>query len=97
MSEDVIRTHREINGRDPKPGYEWDAGQWPMTAGRLGGRVTVRLTQSGWQIVQVTFLLDHTKREHPVDPPFPPGDDGERAAKTRARQIYAERRLGKVE
>lgn len=85
-----IRTHKEINGRDPKPGYEWDAGVIPATAGRLGGRITVRLTVSNWEVVHVTFMPDLTNRTYVLET-FDPDEDGERAAKGRAKEIYAER------
>lgn len=87
---DEIRTHREINGRDPKVGYEWDAGVIPQRVGILGGRITVCLTQECWQIVSVTFASDAPKLVQPLES-FPLGDEGERAAKARAKQIYAER------
>lgn len=88
---DKIYTHREINGRDPKVGYEWDAGVFPQQIGRLGGRITVRLTESTWEIISVTFLSRQPNLVHVLES-FPLGDENERAAKVRARQIYTERR-----
>jgi hypothetical protein len=88
---DEIKTHREIWGRPPKLGYEWDAGVFPQQVGRLGGRITVRLTESAWEIINVTFLTRQPKLVHVLES-FPLGDDGERAAKERAREIYTEMR-----
>lgn len=90
LKTDEIKTHREINGRDPKVGYEWDAGVIPQQIGFLGGRITVRLTQDCWEIISVTFVSNEPNLVQLLEP-FPLGDDGERAAKARAKQIYAKR------
>ena len=89
MSDD-IRTHRELWGHAPKVGYEWDAGFFDARVGMLGGRITVRLTSEKWEVIQVTFLLDHKTRKRVLQA-FALGDNGELAAKTYALKVYAER------
>ena len=83
-----IRTHFEALGRIPQPGYEWSAGTYPQRIGRLGGRVGVRLTQHCWEVLHVIFRTRQPKLVQVLDT-FPIGDDGERAAKQRAVEIFA--------
>lgn len=85
-----IRTHFEALGRLPQPGYEWSAGVYPRRIGRLGGRVGARLTQSAWEVIHVIFRSREPKLIQVLDT-FPANDDGERAAKKRAKEIFAEK------
>jgi len=84
-----IRTHFEALGRVPQPGYEWSAGVYPQRIGRLGGRVGVRLTQLAWEVIHVIYRSREPNLVQVLES-FPIGDDGERAAKKRAVEIFAE-------
>lgn len=90
MGDGGVRTHFESLGKHPKPGYQWNAGVYEQRIGRLGGRISVRLTQSAWEVIHVLFRSREPNTVIVLGDPFPLGDDGERAAKTRALEIFAE-------
>jgi len=81
------KTHRELYGVDPVGPYEWDAGNtpphdWP------GGRYTVKLTWEGWDVLYHPFPIGGQEgRPDEVLVTFPPGEDGERAAKSYALEL----------
>lgn len=85
---DEIRTRFEALGKHPEPGYEWSAGIYPQQVGRLGGRVTARLTRSGWEVVHTIFRLGAPSLVQVLAERWPAGEDGERAAKTRAVEFF---------
>ena len=85
-----IKTHRELYGTDPKPGYEWDAGNTPPHV-RPGGRRTVRLTWAGWDVIFHPFPIEPQKnRPDEVLGTFGPGEEAERQAKAYARSLVEE-------
>lgn len=83
-----IRTRFESLGKYPEPGYAWSAGIYPQRVGRLGGRVTARLTRSGWEVVHTIFRTEGPSLVQVLDEKWPAGEDGERAAKTRAVELF---------
>jgi len=83
-----VQTHRELHGRDPKPPYEWDAGLFFARPGCESGRITVRLTETEWQVIDVRFSLHDEHKVERVLTTFPLGEDFERAAKEHARDVY---------
>ncbi len=86
--DNVIRTRFETLGKYPEPGYEWSAGIYPQQVGRLGGRVTARLTRSAWEVVHVIFRKPEANLVQVLAERFPLGEDGERAAKAYATNIF---------
>ena len=50
-----IKTHRELHGKDPEIGYEWDAGNTPP-GDKSPGRWTVKRTTENWMVLFRSFL-----------------------------------------
>ncbi len=82
-----IKTHRELWGKMPHVGYEWDAGTFHVTALHPSGRITVKLTNNGWQVWKITWPLNRPKQEQLLYI-FDSGEEGEREAKKYAREIF---------
>lgn len=80
---DEIKSHRELHGKDPEPGYEWDAGITPPGDGSPG-RWTVKRTLENWVVVFHSFLS--AGAEYAIQT-FPPTEAGERAAKGMALKL----------
>ena len=80
-----IKTCRELWGKDPAPGYEWDAGHtpsnWPLEK-RL--RVSVKLLHSLRWTVYIFYLIGNKKR---YIRDFGRGEAGERLAKYYAQKL----------
>ena len=77
-----VKTHRELYGKEPAIGYEWDAGNTPP-GDKEPGRWTVRRSRDNW-VVLFHFL---NGRPENIISTFPPTEDGERAAKTMALKL----------
>jgi hypothetical protein len=78
-----IKTHRELYGKDPEVGYEWDAGNTPP-GDKSPGRWTVRFDKEHWTVLFHSFL--DAGAEYTIQT-FPPIENGERAAKGMARKL----------
>lgn len=92
-----IQTHFELWGKEPAIGYEWDAGTFHVTKSHPSGRITVVLKATGWQVWEITWPPIIHRREgldkkELLLKQFPIGDDGERAAKEYARELFQEYR-----
>jgi len=76
-----VKTHRELHGKDPAVGYEWDAGN-TSPGDKEPGRWTARRDSDNW------VLLFHPVdgNEHVIRN-FEPTEQGERAAKTMALKL----------
>lgn len=84
----IIKTNRELTGRDPQPGYEWDAGAFHARPGRPGGRITVRMVDDGWQVMEVTFPLNTSEKKVKILKLLPLGEQYEREAKQFALEVF---------
>lgn len=78
-----IKTHRELHGKDPEIGYEWDAGNTPP-GDKSPGRWTVKRTAENWMVLFRSFLS--AEAEYVIQT-FPPTESGERAAKGMALKL----------
>jgi len=82
-----IKLHRELHGRDPEVGFEFDGGT--VVGGENCGRYTARLTEKGWQVIYIRF----PSGKYPVEilAEFGPGEKYERRAKALTIEIYRQR------
>jgi len=79
----AVLTEKECGHREPKAGYEWDAGcTLPMDPSP--GRWTVRRDTNHWVVLFHSFTIVHTEY---IIQSFSPTEDGERAAKTMALKL----------
>lgn len=77
-----VKTHRELHGKEPEPGYEWDAGNTPPRD-KEPGRWMVRRDRDNWVVL---FHFSNGRPENIIST-FPPTEDGERAAKIMALKL----------
>jgi hypothetical protein len=92
-----VKTHRELHGKDPAVGYEWDAGNTPPED-PAPGRWTVRRDPDHWVALFHSFI-DAPQRGFEkkgfargtgpdyIIATFLPTEQGERAAKTMALKL----------
>lgn len=77
MSEERIKTNKELGLPPMEVGQEWDAGFWVV------GRWTVRKGSRNWIV-----LFHYANGEDELISLYPLTDDGERQAKQRAINSY---------
>lgn len=76
-----MKTLRELGFGEPKPGYEWDAGNTPP-GDKSPGQWTARRDPENWVVLFHSF----NGPEYIIQT-FSPTEDGERAAKTMALKL----------
>lgn len=93
-----VKTSSELGFGEPKPGYEWDAGNTPP-ADKSPGRWMVRKDEDSWVVLFHSFMgnpqVGFERRgfsKSAAGPDytiarFPPTENGERAAKTMALKL----------
>lgn len=82
-----IKSNREVWGKDPEIGWEWDAGTIPM--GRIG-RVSVRRTANTYEV----YFRNFAAASDEIFATFPASEIGEIEAKHAARAKFSELRYG---
>jgi len=92
-----VKTSKELGFGDPKPGYEWDAGNTPP-GDQSPGRWTVRRETDNWVVIFHSFAaypasgfykkgFDPSPGPDYIIATFPPTEEGERGAKKMALKI----------
>lgn len=90
MAVEEVKTSKELGLGEPKPGYQWDAGNTPP-GDKAPGRWTVRRDPDQWVIFFHSFIYAPPQYVGPdcIIATFPPTEDGERAAKIMAKKLVA--------
>ncbi|MBA7632308.1 hypothetical protein ES703_39851 [subsurface metagenome] len=88
MAVEEVKTSQELGLGEPKPGYEWDAGNTPP-GHKSPGRWTVRRNREHWVVLFHSFSYMPPQYVGPdyIIATFPPTEEGERAAKKMALKL----------